>query len=161
MGYTGRVLVARTRRSFDGSPIVAGAELLHERELGDGWWWAQFDGDPDGALRALVSETGAPVVSAFVIDSDCADVQGSTPSGVHWRTYLHPSTAQSYGAPALPQSTDQVIEHAIAWSVEAGRTADPDGLREVLEARSDFAEDTLDDLLQALGVPGLQDERRN
>jgi hypothetical protein len=155
MGFTGRVLVARTGRSFDGLPAVAGAEFLDERELGDGWWSAQFDGDPEDALRVLVVETGAPVVSAFVIDSDCADVRGSTPSGVHWHTYLHPGTAESYGAPALQQSAEQVIERAVAWSVEAGRTADPDALREVLEARSDFAEDTLDDLLSALGLPGF------
>src|SRR5687768_2356220 len=119
VGYTGRILVARTVTS----PAVA-AEVLHEREFGAGWWSVQLDGDSPGALKELVAATGAPVLSAFVLDSDCADVEGLTPSGVNWRTYLHPDTAESYGAPALEQSDEEITRQALAWSAEAGLVAD-------------------------------------
>lgn len=154
MGYTGRILVARTVTSPAGSPAVAAA-VLHEREFGAGWWSVQLDGDAPGALEGLVTATGAPVLSAFVLDSDCADVEGLTPSGVNWRTYLHPHTAESYGAPALDQSEEEITRQALAWSAEAGLAAERGALRDVFEATNVFAEDTLDELLGALGVPGL------
>jgi hypothetical protein len=132
-----------------------GAVVLHEREFGAGWWSVQLDGDSPGALKGLVAATGAPVVSAFVLDSDCAEVEGLAPSGVYWRTYLHPDTAESYGAPALDQSDEEIIRQALAWSVEAGLPADRGALRDAFEATNVFAEESLDELLGALGIPGL------
>ena len=154
MGYTGRILVARTVTSPAGSSAVA-AEVLHAREFGAGWWSVQLDGDSPGALERLVAATGAPALSAFVLDSDCADVEGLTPSGVKWRAYLHPDTAESYGAPALDQSEEEITRQALAWAAEAGLAAERGALRDVLEATSTFAEDTFDELLGALGIPGL------
>lgn len=155
MGYTGRIVVARSVASPVGLPAL-GAEVLDVRELGDGWWSVQLDGDSAGAMEGLVAATGAPVVSAFVLDSDCADVEGLTPAGVRWRTYLHRDVAESFGAPALEQSDDEVLRQALAWSADAGLAASRGELREVLELTNVFAEDTFDELLQALGIPWLE-----
>ena len=62
----------------------------------------QYDGDLPGALDALVAETGTPALAAFVLDSDCAAVEGLTPAGVRWEGCLHPGIAQAYGAPETP-----------------------------------------------------------
>jgi hypothetical protein len=156
MGYTGRILVARTVVSPAESPAVEAGLVLDGGELGDGWWRIQLDGDSPGAARGLVAETGAPVVSAFVLDSDCADVEGLTPAGIRWRTYLHRGIAQEYGAPELEQSDDEILRQALAWSAEAGLTAGGDALRAALGAKNVFAEETFDELLAALGLPGAR-----
>jgi hypothetical protein len=153
MGYTGRILLARTGRSLAGSPALGGADILDETEHGDGWWRAQLEGDPRGAVAAPVTATGAPAVSAYVLDSDCADVEGRGPGGAHWHTYLHPETAAEFGAPDLDQPADEVTRQAVAWSAEAGLTADAEAVRAVLGVHQVFVEDTLVDLLDALGVP--------
>jgi hypothetical protein len=72
--------------------------------------------------------------------------------GVAWRTYLHPGLAASFGAPALPQTADEVIRLALAWSAEAGLSPDRDALAETLDAKNISAEDTYDELLAALGI---------
>ncbi|MET8152374.1 hypothetical protein ACIBSW_01800 [Actinoplanes sp. NPDC049668] len=148
-------MVTRTGTSPAGAPAL-GAEVLHEREFGAGWWSVQLDGDSPGALKGLVAATGAPAVSAFVLDSDCAEVEGLSPAGVSWRTYLHRDTAEGYGAPALEQSDEEITRQALAWSAEAGLAADPGALRDAFEATNVFAEETLDELLAALGIPALE-----
>ncbi|GAA2568904.1 hypothetical protein GCM10010435_48460 [Winogradskya consettensis] len=149
MGYTGRILVARTGKPFEG------ANLLHEIDLGNGWRWAQLDGDARGALAALVEESGRPALSAYVMDSDVADVEALSPSGSGWHTYLHPDTAAEFGAPELEESADEVLMQALAWAAEAGLIPDPEAIRALLTAHNTFAEETLRELVAALGInPG-------
>ncbi len=90
-----------------------------------------------------------PALAAFVLDSDCAAVEGLTPAGIRWEGCLHPEVAEAYGAPEMPWE----IESVLAWSAEAGLAADPGEVGTAIEARTTFAEDTLDGLLVALGVP--------
>jgi hypothetical protein len=45
---------------------------------------------------------------------------------------------------------------ARAWSAEAGLAADTGVLRDAFEATNELAEDTLDELLEALGIPASQ-----
>jgi hypothetical protein len=104
-------------------------------------------------LSELVAATGAPAISAYVLDSDVADVQALTPDGQRWRTYLHPDVAESYGAPALSQTPDEVLTAALEWSGQAGLTADADAVRQALAAHYVGAENTFDELVTALGVP--------
>ena len=151
MGYTGQILVARSSRPLSELAAV-NAEVLYESTYNGDWRSAQLDGDQPGAVVALIAETGAPVVSAYIVDSDLADVEASSPAGVAWHVYLHEDTALSYGAPALPHTADEVVELARAWSAEAGLTFDPVALREALEVHNTFAEETLHELLDGLGV---------
>lgn len=149
MGYSGRILVARTGGSYaDGA-----ASVLWEQDRGGGWWWIQLGGDAPGALGELVAATNAPAISAYVLDSDVADVEALTPDGRRWRTYLHPDVAVRYGAPPTGQTPDEVLPVALEWSRQAGLTPDADAVRQALAAHRVEAEDTLDELVIALGVP--------
>ncbi|MFG1605669.1 hypothetical protein [Actinoplanes sp. NPDC049265] len=146
MGYFGRILVGQ------GIEPVPGVTVLDERELGGGWRWWQCDGDLPGGLDALVGRSGAPALWAYIVDSDLADVEALTPSGLRFRTYLHPEMAESYDAPPLAQSPEEVLDLARRWAAEAGLTPDDVALRSVLEAENTFAEATLGELVVALGI---------
>ncbi|XVU28393.1 hypothetical protein ACQPZJ_15515 [Actinoplanes sp. CA-054009] len=150
MGFSGRIVVART-----GGPYAAGSvPVLWEEERGDGWWWIQLDGDEPGALGRVVAETGVPALWAYVMDSDVADVEGLTPGGLRWRTYLHADVAERFGAPPLEQTAGEMLAAALEWAAQAGLTADPAAAREALDAHEIEVEETLGALVTALGVPG-------
>lgn len=152
MGYSGHIVVIRSLRPSGEFTALNGVEVLHERGYRDGWRWVQLDGDLPGTLQTLVSETGAPALAAYIVDSDLADVHALTPRGVSWHTYLHQEMASSYAAPPLEQSADEVARQALAWADEAGLTADPDDVVNALAAKNVFAEESLEVLLGALGT---------
>jgi len=152
MGYTGRILVARSPRPLSELAAVEADAVLHETTARGDWRSARLDGDLSEAAETLVAETGAPALTAFILDSDIADVEALTPAGVAWHVYLHEATARGYGAPELPHTVDEVTGLALAWSAEAGLTADPAAVRTALGAKNVFAEETFDELLVALGV---------
>jgi hypothetical protein len=152
MGYSGRILVARSDRPLSELAAVRDVETLQEEVLRGGWRSVQLDGDPPGALEALVAETQAPALAAYIMDSDLADVEALTPAGVSWHAYLHEETALGYGAPPLLHPVDEVIHRALAWSAEAGLTSSSAALSAAFAAHNVFAEETLGELLEALGV---------
>ncbi|PZF97166.1 hypothetical protein C1I93_12610 [Micromonospora endophytica] len=146
------MLVARSDRPLSELPAVRGVAALEESVLRAGWRSAKLDGDPDGVLPALVADTGAPVLTAYVLDSDLADVQALTPGGLSWRAYLHEETALEYGAPSPPYPRDEVLQRATAWAVEADLTATATALEAALDNQNVFVEDTFAELLDALGL---------
>ena len=149
MGYTGRIVVARSPEPLT---ALGDAEVLDESSYRGGWRAAQLSGDLSDALRRLVAETAAPAITAFILDSDVADVEASTPAGGYWHVHLHRKKAAEYGAPDLGQTTAEVTEQALAWAAEAGLTADGEAVRTALEATNVLAEETFDELLAALGI---------
>jgi hypothetical protein len=151
MGYSGGIYVAKAER-----PAALGElGVLWEKSFAGGWHELQFEGFPDSALLPdVVTDTGTPALVAYVMDSDAAHVDGLSPDGVRWTVYLHPDVAAAFGAPSLAQSADEAVEQALAWSAEAGLTADPAGVRAALRARNTFVEETLSELLTALGITG-------
>jgi hypothetical protein len=152
MGYSGRIVVARSERPLAESDAFAGVGTLFESTYAGGWRYAQLGGDPRGVLRAMVAATGGPVLTAYVLDSDMADVEALTPAQVSWHTYLHPDIAEEFNAPPLEQPLDEVTRQALAWSAEAGLTPDVDALAAALVAKNVMAEETLHELLAALGL---------
>lgn len=148
MGFSGRIVVARTGGPYSGDA----APVLFEQERAGGWRWIQLDGSAPEVLSELVTATNAPAISAYVLDSDLADVEALTPDGHRWRTYLHPEAAERFGAPLLSQTRDEVLQAALAWSRRAGLPANPDAVRDALAAHNVEAEETLDELVTALGV---------
>jgi hypothetical protein len=146
MGYTGRVVLAKSD-GWGGE-----AEELSREEFAGGWLAVTFDGDPRLSLRALAERTAAPVLSAFVMDSDCADVTAASPAGRSWHAYLHEETALSYGAPELDDSTDELADAATAWATEAGLSPDREAVAETLTSHDTFVENTLAALFTALGL---------
>ena len=153
MGYFGRIVVARSTRPLAELAAVGDVDVLDEVVHDGDWRVATLDGDLErGALRALVAETGAPALWAYVIDSDTADVTGLTPGGVSWHAYLHAETALRYGAPALADPVEDVVGTALSWAAAAGLSPAASALGEALAADGTFVEDTLDELLDALGI---------
>jgi hypothetical protein len=152
MGFSGEILVARSARPLAGSPAVGEAAVLFEKELGSGWRYAQMDGGAGGALAELVRLTGAPALSAFVIDSDAALVEAASPAGVSWTAHVHPEHAAELGAPELELGTAEIVERAMAWAAEAGLDADAGAVEAALGATGTFAEETFGTLLDALGL---------
>lgn len=152
MGYTGRIVVARSGRPLSELAAVRGVDALEERVFANGWRSATLDGDARGALRGLVTETGAPALSAYVMDSDLADVEALTPAGVSWHAYLHERTAIEYGAPPMEQPLDEVVRRALSWSAEAHLTSSESAIGAAFDAQNVFVEDTLEKLLNALGI---------
>ncbi|BCY05428.1 hypothetical protein [Actinoplanes sp. L3-i22] len=152
MGYSGELLVARSAQPLAGSPAIGETAVLFEKELGGGWRYAQLDGGASDALAELVRLTGAPALSAFVIDSDAALVEAASPAGVSWAAHVHPERAAEMGAPALGLGPAEIVERAVAWAAEAGLTADAGAVAAVLASANTFAEETFEELLDALGI---------
>ncbi|WP_027341553.1 hypothetical protein [Hamadaea tsunoensis] len=150
MGYTGRIVVARSDHRL--AEALPGIGILDQQDLGGGWQSLHLDGDLRSATQTLVTQTGSPALSAFILDSDLADVSALTPGGVRWRAYLHEEAAEEMGAPPLGTSRDEVVGQALAWSAEAGLTASETALRAALDAHHTLAEETFDELLAALGI---------
>ena len=120
---------------------------LHRRD-GDG-------GDLRGAIVALSQASGQPALVAYVIDSDCAQVEAAAPNGATWSAMLNPEVAvESYEAPE-PPDPEVVIEAASAWAGEAELSLDRAQLRSVLTAEFEFAEEAFAALLAGLGIHGL------
>ncbi|GIE74981.1 hypothetical protein Aph02nite_09310 [Actinoplanes philippinensis] len=149
MGYSGGIYVAKAERPAALSELT----VLWEKSFPGGWYELQLDGFPEsGALREVVTATGAPALVAVVLDSDMAHVQALSPAGVAWAAYLHADNAEAFGAPELPHSPDEIVDLAVAWSAEAGLDADPETVRAALNAENTFAEETFAGLLAALGI---------
>ncbi len=149
MGYSGGIYVAKAER-----PAALGElAVLWKKDFPGGWHELQLDGFPErSALHEVVTATGAPALVAVVLDSDMAHVEALSPAGVSWAAHLHPDNAESFGAPPLRHTPDEIADLAVAWSAEAGLSADPEALRAVLTAKNTFAEETFTELLTALGV---------
>ncbi len=154
MGFWGRFLVGRALPECAVLRAYGPLEVPPQA-LGDGWWQVRYhrDGPSTGAIfQALAVETEAPVLSAYVLDSDCADVVGVTPSGRHWRAYLHEDTAEEYGAPALTHPPDELLRQVLEWAAKAELAPDPQAVAAALGARHTFVGETWAGLLAALGI---------
>jgi hypothetical protein len=137
MGFTGSLVLARTRTSLTRLEPVAGhdAELVGRRE--DGWQLAAahtgYTQDPLAWAAALVDATASPVLIAAVSDSVTARLAADSPEGHRWIAVLNalvevgPSAAASSDAAAI-------ADVVVAWAAEAGQTVDLEAVVEALSA---------------------------
>ncbi|MCG5437678.1 hypothetical protein [Micromonospora foliorum] len=179
MGWYGTLLLAKpangtlpahpqVRPAFGSRFMTPGpwgnAVGLHD--LGDGWQRVGVKPFYSERLRlaagvqALVAATAAPVLAAWVSESVCAHVEGSTPGGVALSVHL-PNTDEECGYEHLEGQPARVqprlaVKAVEAWAREAGRTpstevisAIVDGLWNELPAM----EDEVLALFAALGFP--------
>lgn len=107
----------------------------------------------------LAAETGAPALSAYVLDSDTAFVEAWNESNGFWRACLARDGAASYVTDPVEfeaefLSAEAAAEHAIAWARDGGLTPDAAALGELFAlGRADpFADDLVLDLVKHLGV---------
>ena len=162
MGFTGDFILARNDQ-----PLRELAFFVSGCVQGDldcvftcwprpgGWQTLQIGhgvrDDSLSAFQGLVEVTGAPILIANVMDSDVCQVRGLAPSGARWSTFLDPVKAADYG---IPEPAPGAAEHITQWAAEAGFTADPDALADVLTKRADpFVEDLVHELIDSCGFP--------
>jgi hypothetical protein len=135
MGFTGSLVLARTRTSLtDLEPVARhDAQLVGRRE--DGWQFAAvhtgYTQDPLAWAAALVDATAAPVLIAAVSDSDTARLAADSPDGHRWVAVLN-ALVESDSAAAVSSHAAAIADVVVAWAAEAGQTADLEAVVEAL-----------------------------
>jgi len=171
VGFWGSVVVARTERSLlDLVSVVERSESLDGEERHGPWSVGTFSvpdlesAAPDFQL-ALATETGAPVLTAFVLDSDTATIEAYHPSAGFWRACLARGAAARYWQDPtefeqhfLPATA--AAEHAIAWSRDAGLEPDAAQLHRVFAVQDadPLAEHLVHELIRHLGIEAATSE---
>lgn len=168
MGYWGSFVVCRFAHDFEDVEAIFDrvGPPVEEWAVG-GWRFGQFagqelEGSAKDVLDALVDLTGAPVLMAYIVDSDAAVIDAATPVDDHWRGCLgrramRAATAQigeDFNTRFL--SADAAARNAAMWAHDAGLVSDPAALRELFTADTAtdlFIEADFFRLLAALGLP--------
>ena len=179
MGYWGTLIAARCgSRTPTALHERGGAEPWPEAERGDGWKVFSVDdrmagdlvvGEELDMLMAITLETSAPVLAAYIADSDYGWMSGSSPAGGAWQAWLGTRSASYFGqSPEKMLRPAMAAKRAVAWAAEAGyrsserpirqilATARPPGISALLRLpwkRYTFVEDAYFVLLDHLGVP--------
>ncbi|WP_155123704.1 MULTISPECIES: hypothetical protein [unclassified Actinoplanes] len=153
MGYWGYIVAIRRPQDQERS-VALDAFGEHQQAVADdhhGWLVRQvFGAEPDlaRAVAAVATHTQAPVVGAYILDSDCAVVEAAAPGGARWSAVLNPNRAAEYGAPAVAPET--AVTAAATWARAAQLPYDGDLIRQVLASEETFAEDQFLALLSAM-----------
>lgn len=175
MGFHGTFVVGRSPKPLTELLPVSGVRMHVETRYADGWQVVRiFDmPDLDDELGPLREATGAPMLTATVIDSDCAQLFAMDDEP--WRTYLDPETNKAYlgeyvgyqsdaSGDALDQEIDEAFSNGglspddatqkfVRWAALAGYNVPAGPIKEILEASADpFVEDLFYYLLLALGL---------
>jgi hypothetical protein len=204
VGFSGTFIVVRSDQPVTGLTVLAplGAECELEGRGADGWQVARIShgsvrslsdpawvltslpGQAEATLRALMEQTGNPVIAATICDSDAGHVVGYSPAGrfggwLHWQFAVDlyggvdpwdedgNSIEEDPGYQARLQEAANRMEAnyapagaaavpaALAWAAEAGLRPDAEVATAVLETKYLFAEEAFFRLIAALGVPEL------
>jgi hypothetical protein len=204
VGFSGTFIVVRSDQPVTGLPALAplGAECDPQGRGADGWQVAlishgfvvnpsdplweltSLPGRGEATLRALMEQTGNPVIAAGICDSDAGHVVGYSPAG-RFGGWLHWKLAVEYygGVDPWDENGDSIeddpgyqgrlqeaangldadygpagaaaVPAALAWAGEAGLRPDAEAAAAVLETKYVFAEEAFFRLIAALGVPEL------
>ncbi|MBO1334839.1 hypothetical protein [Streptomyces sp. VRA16 Mangrove soil] len=143
-------------------PGVAAASESVFLDAERGWRvWAVDREDPvsDEELAVMAGRTGAPVLSAYVMDSDCAVVEALGTRTGPWRTCLGRASMAAYMAESGASvddwfaSAEQATRAAARWAREAGCEPSETVLAAAFAAFPDpFVETVFIALLEGLGV---------
>ena len=133
--------------------------MQNERQLGDGWSQFQIAGRTPKlqlAVTDLVAATKGPALVAYVMDSDCAVLEGRSQNGNRWEGILNRKTCAGMAGSdedvLAMYPLDRCVSGAVEWAREAGLTPSEQLVKQALEADETFAEDALNRLLVALGL---------
>ena len=202
MGFSGTFIVVRSGQPVTGLPALAplGAGCDQQGRGTEGWQVARIShgsvrspsdlvlaltslpGRGEATLRALMEQTGNPVIAASICDSDAGHVVGYSPAG-RFGGWLNWNVAVDYyggvnswdengnsieddpGYQARRQAAANGLEArygpagaaalpaALTWAEEAGLQPDADAAAAVLGTQYVFAEEAFFRLIAALGVP--------
>ncbi|MFF2851616.1 hypothetical protein ACFVT5_35580 [Streptomyces sp. NPDC058001] len=143
-------------------PAVADSDESIFLEADEGWRvWTVEREDPisEDELSALVERTRAPVLCAYVMDSDCAVIEALGVRTGFWRTCLGREAMAAYMAEsdadfeAWFAPAEQSTRSALGWAADAGCDPSETTLSEVLTASpAPFVEPIFLDLLKGMGI---------
>jgi hypothetical protein len=129
MGFWGTFIVTRADRPLAELPaLLPSAEMIDWRGRGsDGWQAVRVHRGPEGwdrsdlpsawedTLRAVMGQSGHPVIAATILDSDCGQVIGYSPTAGRWGGWLRLKMALEY------------IDHTVCDGDEGSIWWDEDG----------------------------------
>ena len=134
MGYWGSFVVCRFAHDFEDVEAIFDrvGPPVEEWAVG-GWRFGQFagqelEGSAKDVLDALVDLTGAPVLMAYIVDSDAAVIDAATPVDDHWRGCL--------GRRAMRAATAQIGEDFNTRFLSADAAARNAAMRATMQASS-------------------------
>ncbi|QKW08771.1 hypothetical protein HUT18_22735 [Streptomyces sp. NA04227] len=166
MGYWGYYVVARGGRPLTEYEALKSVReelvLLEERAAGWQVWECEAAGEAApgiGSMRQLAQESGAPALFGYVMDSECAVVEGAAADSGTWTACLAPvamATLLGVGERDLEDyflPPDNATARAVTWAAEAGFSACEPLLHEAFTIGADPSAETLFfRLLDLLGV---------
>jgi hypothetical protein len=167
VGFSGSYVVCRSEVTlYDLVSVNERTEGLewHDRRS-DGWQVGQYQGtdierDARAMLTELTAETGQPCLTAFVLDSDAAIIEGFSQPAGYWRSCLARESMAAYADEVGEDFADYLepaaaTRRALAWSMDAALQPAPKLLRRLFELEhvTLFVEPAFFELLAALGVP--------
>lgn len=129
------------------------------------WTVKREDPISDEELAVLSSRAAAPVLTGYIMDSDCAVIEGLGSESGFWRTCLGRDAMSAYMEESETDvdswflSPSESVQVSRTWAGEAGLRASAEKLSEVFQVQPDpFVEEVFTDLIAALGVPNLRSQ---
>lgn len=170
MGYTGSFVICRSLVELGEIEAVEDRDGgLEDLGVLVGDWRIgrneddSISDDADGLLRDLVILTGAPALTAHVIDSDTVDLIGRAGSSGRWRACLAREAMSGYASDKSLGLDEEFLpavdaaERAAGWAREAALQPDVYSLREIFQR--DNAELLAEDMFwEFLGYLGFADQ---
>lgn len=179
MGFWGHIVAVRSTRPAAELPVLRNNPAWASSGDGDydirhvaegGWQIIDVHSDEALPLDALADDSGAPVLAAYVLDSDGVNLTGFGPASGLWEGWIGPEGSSCYAIDDPYAADDAAFDaaeariraelperarQAVAWAEEAGLTPDPDAVLAAMQGHETFAEDLFVSVLAALGVPGI------
>lgn len=181
MGFWGHIVAVRSTRPAAELPVLRNNPAWASGGDGDydirhvaegGWQIVDVHSHEALPLDALAHDSGAPVLAAYILDSDGANLTGFGPASGLWEGWIGPGGSSCYAIDD-PYAADEAAfdaaeariraelperaRQAVAWAEEAGLTPAPDAVLAAMQGHETFAEDLFFSVLAALGVPGIPD----
>lgn len=103
----------------------------------------------DDIVRAVAERVGAAFLSAFIVDSDFAEVLCAAPGQATFDFVLHSEIAAGYEYPVDPEAQEAAVPRLLRW---AGGDADETILRAAVDGCLTFAEDSVMRLAAGIGA---------
>lgn len=155
MGFFGTYIVTRADQSLTELPaVVPSADKIDWHGRGpDGWQAVQIHKGPDGwdrdasdlpapweaTLRALMEQSGRPVLGTTILDSDCGQLIGFSPRAGRWGGWLQVKVALQYIDPTVSQGDEGTIWWDENGEIQAVDEELTDEKRERYQRRYDAA----------------------
>jgi hypothetical protein len=159
VGFWGHLVAAKPGTPIDTPTWLTDSGLgqaTDQQTLAGGWQVFHTAGQGENlaaGARHAAAATAAPVIAAFVLDSDCAILVAAGTDGQVVQAVLNAEIAvDSYEMPEPELEPDEVADQLATWARGQGLHPDIEQLRQTLTDTAVIVEDAFTDLLAGLGV---------